>query len=228
MGMIYYLEDDKNIRDLVVYTLNKSGFPTVGFQEGGELFSALEDETAELILLDIMLPGEDGLSILKRLRESSRTKDIPVIMITAKGTEYDKVVGLDLGADDYITKPFGIMELTARVNARLRRSGKQEEAGGLEAGKLKVSREKHMAWVDGKPVILTHKEFDLLIFLLENKGLVFNRERLLEAIWGYDYLGGTRTVDVHIQTLRQKLAECGAYIQTIRGVGYKVGDIDND
>lgn len=226
--IIYYLEDDKNIRDLVVYTLNKSNFEAKGFQNSREFFHALEHNLPHLILLDIMLPGEDGLSVLEKLRKNAKTANLPVIMVTAKGTEYDKVIGLDLGADDYIAKPFGMMELVARINARLRRTGGANGTADITVGALKVSPQKYMVWVEDSPIALTHKEFELLHFLLSNKDIAFSRDRLLESVWGYDYMGGTRTVDVHIQTLRQKLGICASYIETVRGVGYRFGGASND
>ena len=181
----------------------------------------------ELILLDIMLPGEDGISILKRLKADQRTADIPVIMATAKGNEYDKVIGLDLGADDYLAKPFGMMELIARVKALLRRtkeSGKNDNVNTLNIGCLSVIPSKYSVKVGGEKVVLTLKEFDLLCLLLQNKGTVFTRDKLLNKIWGYDFDGESRTVDVHVRTLRQKLGEAGKYIETVRGIGYKIGD----
>ncbi|MGI6176105.1 MAG: response regulator transcription factor [Christensenellales bacterium] len=226
--MIYYLEDDKNIRDLVIYTLNKSNLDARGFQNSEEFFAALDQALPQLVLLDIMLPGEDGLSILKKLRSNTKTADLPIIMVTSKGTEYDKVMGLDMGADDYLPKPFGMMELVARINARLRRVPDTKDSADISAGALRVNPRQYMVWVNDVPVTLTHKEFELLYFLLDNKGIVFSRDSLLEAVWGYDYLGGTRTVDVHIQTLRQKLGECGRYIETVRSVGYRFGGPAND
>lgn len=221
--MIYCVEDDSNIRDLVVYTLESTGIKACGFEDGKAFVEALAFETPELVLLDIMLPGEDGLTILKKLKSSSRTKDIPVIMVTAKGSEYDKVVGLDSGADDYITKPFGMMELVSRVKAVLRRSSRNEKKDEIIVGQLKIYPNKHKVKSCGNEVTLTNKEFKLLCLLVESKGNVLNRDQLLTNIWGYDFDGETRTVDVHIRSLRQKLGECGKLIETVRGIGYRIG-----
>lgn len=221
--MIYCVEDERNIRELIVYTLESSGYEAEGFKDAKSFYAALEAEMPELILLDIMLPGEDGLSILGKLRQNKATKDIPVMMVTARGSEYDKILGLDGGADDYITKPFGMMEFLARVRAILRRS--QKTSGGqemYEAGDLTLYVDKHQVFVCGKEVELTLKEFELLKFLLENKGIVMTRDKLLTGVWGYDFDGETRTVDVHVRTLRQKLGACGELIETVRGVGYKI------
>jgi two-component system, OmpR family, alkaline phosphatase synthesis response regulator PhoP len=222
--MIYYVEDDANIRELVVYTLNQTGLAAKGFSSAQAFFAGSAEEKPSLILLDIMLPGEDGLSILKRIRASAATTSIPVMMITARTTEYDKVSGLDLGADDYITKPFGMAELVARVKALLRRSGMKTSAERLQHDELTVDIGKHTVTVSGQNVILTYKEFSLLACLMENAGRAFTREQLLETVWGYDYEGGTRTVDVHVQTLRTKLGESGRFIETVRGVGYRFGE----
>ena len=221
--MIYYVEDDAGIRELVVYTLNQSGLQAKGFGDGQELWTACESKKPDLILLDIMLPHQDGLSILKNLKSSASFGDIPVIMVTARGTEYDKVLGLDSGADDYISKPFGMMELVARVKARLRDSSKGKNSKVLVKGKLTLDILKHEVKVDGTPVALTLKEFSLLELLMKNPGVVFTREQLLERNWDYSYDGGTRTIDVHVQTLRSKLGDCASMIQTVRGVGYKLG-----
>jgi two-component system alkaline phosphatase synthesis response regulator PhoP len=223
--MIYYVEDDDNIRELVVYTLTKMNLPARGFSDGAAFDAAAALEMPDLVLLDIMLPNEDGMSILKRLRADKKTRDIPVIMVTAKGAEFDKVMGLDSGADDYITKPFGMAELAARVRARLRRVNQTAEAGRHvhEFGRLKLDDVAHSVTVDGENVVLTLKEYELLHFLMENRGAVYSREALLEHIWDYGYTGGTRTVDVHIQTLRSKLGPCGEMIETVRGVGYRFG-----
>lgn len=222
--MIFCVEDEANIRELVVYTLETTGFEARGFEEGTSFFEALAEELPELILLDIMLPGEDGMEILKKLKASARTKDIPVIMVTAKGAEYDKVMGLDGGADDYVTKPFGMMELVSRIRAVLRRTSKKDEDDSYEIGKIRMNRKKHEVTVDGEPVALTLKEYELLRKLLENRNIVLTRDKLLEEIWGYDFDGETRTVDVHVRTLRQKLGEAGDCIETVRGVGYRIGD----
>lgn len=222
--MIYCVEDDDNIRELVIYTLETTGLKAKGFAEGASFMEALALDTPELILLDIMLPGEDGLELLKKLKGSSKTKDIPVIMVTAKGTEYDKVIGLDSGADDYVTKPFGMMELVSRIKAVLRRSGQTPEKADLELHGVKINVKKHEVTVDGEPITLTLKEFELLERLMRNHNIVLTRDQLLEDIWGYDFDGETRTVDVHVRTLRQKLGKKGAMIETVRGVGYRIGE----
>lgn len=221
--MIYFLEDDNSIRELVVYTLNSTGFEATGFAKPAEFWAALEKETPSLALLDIMLPEEDGLSILKKLRANPATKKLPVMMLTAKDSEYDKVLGLDSGADDYVPKPFGMMELMARIKALLRRAAPQEpQEKDYTVGQLYVSPSRHLVKVDGQEVSLTLKEFELLCFLLENDGMVLTRDKILARIWGYDFDGETRTVDVHVRTLRQKLGACGSLIETVRGVGYKI------
>lgn len=221
--MIFCVEDDAGIRDLMIYTLNASGFRAVGFENARELYAALADDTPELIMLDIMLPGEDGISILKRLKADARTADIPVIMATAKGNEYDKVIGLDLGADDYLAKPFGMMEMASRVRAVLRRSGRAAEKPQLiRVGSLEMNLNEHSVTADGIRVQLTLKEFELLHTFMTNPGRAFTRERLLSSVWCEDFMGETRTVDVHVGTLRQKLGGCGKYIRTVRGVGYKL------
>ena len=221
--MIFCVEDDDNIRELVIYTLETTGLEARGFADGTACMEALAFDTPELVLLDIMLPGEDGLEILKKLKNSSKTKDIPVIMVTAKGSEYDKVVGLDSGADDYVTKPFGMMELISRIKAVLRRSGKQQDKTKLSVGGISLDTKKHEVKVDGEQVVLTLKEFELLEKLMRNQGIVLTRDQLLTEIWGYDFDGETRTVDVHIRTLRQKLGEQGSLVKTVRGVGYRIG-----
>ena len=221
--MIYCVEDDDNIRELVIYTLETTGLKARGFADGSAFMEALAFDTPELILLDIMLPGDDGLELLKKLKSSQKTKNIPVIMVTAKGSEYDKVVGLDSGADDYVTKPFGMMELVSRIKAVLRRTGKVEDRMDMETTGVHVDVKKHEVTVDGKEISLTLKEFELLEKLMRNQGIVLTRDQLLTEIWGYDFDGETRTVDVHIRTLRQKLGEKGEIIQTVRGVGYRVG-----
>ncbi|MBP7177139.1 MAG: response regulator transcription factor [Thermoclostridium sp.] len=221
--MIYYVEDDDNIRDLVVYTLNHSGFEAQGLRNADEFYAACKKKGPELVLLDIMLPGNDGLSILRRLKADSKTFALPVIMVTAKDTEYDKVVGLDLGADDYVVKPFGVMELIARVRALQRRTAAYTSPDILTCRELSIDKVKHTAMVAGEKMELTLKEYELLSFLLENRGVVFTRERLLEVIWDYSYEGGTRTVDVHITTLRQKLGSYSNMIETVRGIGYRFG-----
>lgn len=221
--MIYCVEDDDNIRELVIYTLETTGLKAKGFADGTAFMEALAFDTPELILLDIMLPGDDGLVLLKKLKASSKTKDIPVIMVTAKGSEYDKVIGLDSGADDYVTKPFGMMELVSRIKAVLRRTGKTPTQNDMDVAGVHINVKKHEVTVSGKEVILTLKEFELLEKLMRNQGIVLTRDQLLTEIWGYDFDGETRTVDVHIRTLRQKLGNKGEIIQTVRGVGYRIG-----
>ena len=220
--MIYCVEDDDSIRELMLYALRASGFEAEGFANGPGLFEALERGIPELILLDIMLPGMDGMEILRRLRAASATARVPVIMASAKGTEYDKVMGLDQGADDYLAKPFGMMEMVSRIRAVLRRTSGAREKPRLTMGRLEMDPESHTVRVDGRRVELTLKEFELLRLFLEHPGRVFTRDQLLERIWSTDYLGETRTVDVHIGTLRTKLGACGEYIRTVRGVGYRL------
>ena len=223
MATIYILEDDLNIQEIEAYALKNSGYQTEGFDNARDFFKKVSERVPSLLLLDIMLPGEDGLEILKKLKNSSKTKDIPVIMVTAKGSEYDKVVGLDSGADDYVTKPFGMMELISRIKAVLRRSGKQQDKTKLTVGEISLDTKKHEVKVDGENVVLTLKEFELLEKLMRNQGIVLTRDQLLTEIWGYDFDGETRTVDVHIRTLRQKLGEQGSLVKTVRGVGYRIG-----
>ena len=220
--MIYCVEDDLSIRELMLYTLRASGFEAIGFEDGDKLFSALAWNRPQLILLDIMLPGSDGIAILKSLRENPATARIPVIMASAKGTEYDKVLALDLGADDYLAKPFGMMEMVSRIRAVLRRSAPDSRNTSLQLGRLAMDTEAHVVTADGARVALTLKEFELLKLFLSSVGRVFSREQLLEKIWGTDYIGESRTVDVHIGTLRTKLGSCGDYIRTVRGVGYRL------
>mgnify|MGYP001107205904 FL=1 len=219
--MIFCVEDDDAIRELMMYTLQSAGFEARGFTGGDGFFEALQEKKPELVMLDIMLPGEDGISILKRLRAQTETSDIPVIMATAKGTEYDRVIGLDLGADDYLSKPFGMMEMLARIRAVLRRSDRGKTPALLRAGELELNTETYVVSVKGERVQLTLKEYKLLHTFMENTGRVYTRDQLLEMVWGADYIGETRTVDVHIGTLRMKLGECGDYIETVRGVGYR-------
>ena len=221
--MIFCVEDDKEILGLMLYALNTAGYEAEGFADGAGLWAALEQKKPRLIMLDIMLPGEDGISILKKLRDRGDTGDIPVIMATAKGTEYDKVMGLDLGADDYLAKPFGMMEMISRVRAVLRRTAPNETQRQLRAGELVMDRARHTVQVAGTEVRLTLKEYELLQLLLESPSRVFSREQLLSAVWGANFLGETRTVDVHIGTLRTKLGSAGALIETVRGVGYRLG-----
>lgn len=222
---IYCIEDDESIRELIVYALNTSGYEGVGFENGEDFFQELDKSLPDLVLLDIMLPGDDGLTILKKLKKSSITEDIPVIMLTAKSTEYDVVKGLDLGADDYISKPFGIMELISRVRAVLRRLGPTEPETVLSMDNLVLDYEKRIVTLDDEVVKLTYKEFELLYYLMRNKNIVLTREMIMNEVWGFDFEGETRTVDVHIGTLRQKLGDAGKLIQTIRNVGYKMGDL---
>ena len=222
--MIFCVEDDSNIRELVVYTLESTGFQACGFEDGQEFLKARALETPELILMDIMLPGEDGISLLKKLKSSAKTREIPVIMVTAKGAEYDKVKGLDLGADDYVTKPFGMMELISRIKAVLRRSKKSgnEPQDIISLGEIEMDTKKHEVTSTGEVVSLTLKEYELLKRLMKNPNIVMTRDSLLEDIWGYDFDGETRTVDVHVRTLRQKLGVGGERIETVRGVGYRM------
>ncbi len=220
--MIYLLEDDESIRRFVLYALNNTGFEAVGFELAAEFWRAVEEQTPELVLLDIMLPDEDGLSVLRRLRGQESTARIPVIMLTARSTEYDKVVGLDSGADDYVTKPFGTMELVSRIRALLRRSRLAEETGIYRCGALQLDTAAHQVRVEGQEVVLTYKEYELLRLFCSRPGRAFNRDELLQRIWGYDYDGENRTVDVHIKTLRTKLGAVGSLIETVRGVGYRL------
>ena len=222
--MIYLVEDDNAIRELVTYTLNSTGLQTRGFPDPVEFWAAMKAEMPSLIMLDIMLPGEDGLQILKKLRADPRTEAIPVMMLTAKGTEYDKVLGLDAGADDYVPKPFGMMELLARVRALLRRASPRDLSGEYVIGPLQLSIRSHSVRVESREVSLTLKEYELLRTLVENRGTVLTRDRLLTDIWGYSFDGESRTVDVHIRTLRQKLGVAADLVETIRGVGYRMGD----
>ncbi len=221
--MILCVEDDQAIRELMLYALRGAGYEAKGCTDSAALFATLETETPELILLDIMLPGEDGLSILNRLRTNPVMAEIPVIMATAKGTEYDKVTGLDLGADDYLSKPFGMMEMISRIKAVLRRTQPKTIPLVLRLKDLEVDREAHTVLAAGEQVELTLKEFQLLCTFLEHPGRVFSRDQLLAAVWGGGYTGETRTVDVHIATLRTKLKHCGGYVETVRGVGYRMG-----
>ena len=221
--MIYLLEDDAAIRKLIVYTLNSGGMEAEGFSAPSLFYEALEKETPELILLDIMLPEEDGLSVLARLRSTPATQNVPVLILTAKSSEFDKVIGLDSGADDYMTKPFGMMELLSRVRALLRRAKVHtKEDDLLHVGSLTVSPSHHTVEVEGAPVILSLKEFKLLCLLLEKNGAVATRDEILTSIWGYSFDGESRTVDVHIRNLRQKLGKAGERIETVKGIGYKI------
>ena len=222
--MIYFIEDDKSINEAIFYTLKSSGFEVMGFEKPSDFWQAVKENIPKLIILDIMLPEEDGLHILRKLRDTSATKDIPIIMLTAKTSEYDKVIGLDSGADDYMTKPFSMLELVSRIKALLRRTNKTESKKELRVGNLVVNPEKHLITAKGENVTLTYKEYQLLLLFMETKGVVFSRDTLLNRIWGYDFDGENRTVDVHIRTLRTKLGECGNLIETVRGFGYKIGE----
>lgn len=220
--MIFCVEDDSGIRDLMIYTLNAAGMEAKGLTDGKELYDALQEKLPDLIMLDIMLPGEDGISILKTLRANPATADIPVIMATAKGTEYDRVIGLDLGADDYLSKPFGMMEMVARVKTVLRRTTSKAETQTVKIGQLEMKKNEHTVSSCGERITLTLKEYELLEMFMEHPGQVFTRDQLLGSVWGADFIGETRTVDVHIGTLRTKLGACGDYIETVRGVGYRM------
>ena len=219
--MIYCVEDDAAIRDIEVYALRSTGFEAEGCESGAALFAALKKAPAELVILDVMLPGEDGLEILKKLRLGAATRNLPVIMATARGEEYDKITGLDSGADDYLVKPFGMMEMISRVRAVLRRARPERGRGALSLGGVTIDPESRRVTANGQEAALTLKEFELLYTLMSSPGVVFTRDRLLSEIWGTDYDGETRTVDVHVRTLRQKLGEAGSVICTVRGVGYR-------
>ena len=221
MVKVYIVEDDENIREIVIYALNSAGFSAAGFETGREFFKAIETELPALALLDIMLPEDDGLAILKRLRNTQRTSKLPIIMLTAKDSEYDKIKGLDMGADDYVSKPFGVMELISRINAVLRRS-KVEQITIMGAAGLELDHARREVRVEGELVKLTFKEYELLYYLLLNRGLVMSREKIMASVWGYDFEGESRTVDMHIKTLRQKLGVAGSLIKTVRNVGYKL------
>lgn len=220
--MIYVVEDDQSIRNIEVYTLTKTGYNAMGFYSGKEFFRAMEKEKPDIILLDIMLPDMDGVEILKKIKGDVDTYRIPVIMVTAKGQEYDKVQSLDLGADDYLVKPFGMMEMVSRIKAVLRRVAPYEVQHILRVGKLEVNTDERTAFVDGERIQLTYKEYELLVLFLKNLGRAFTREQLFSAVWGDDYVGESRTVDVHIQTLRGKLGSCAGMIETVRNVGYRL------
>lgn len=222
MQIIYIVEDDTNIREIERYALKNSGYEVEEFERGADFFKRLETRMPELVILDIMLPDQDGMDILLKLRSDKRTEKLPVIMVTAKTTELDKVKGLDGGADDYITKPFGVMELISRVKALLRRVSKVSVESQLRYGDILVDNDKHSVTVCGNPCELTYKEFELLKYLILNKGMVLSRDKLMSQVWGFDFEGETRTVDAHVKTLRQKLGAAGACIKTIRNVGYMV------
>ena len=220
--MIWCVDDDNTIRDIEVYTLTQTGFEAKGFVDGISMLEALKTEKPELIVLDIMLPGKDGVEILKEIRSNPETRKIPVIMATAKGTEMDKIQGLDTGADDYLVKPFGVMEMVSRIKAVLRRCEPDEKEEVLSIGEITLSDKEHLVIVNGEKVVLTFKEFEILKLFMSNPGIVFSRDKLLSKVWGIDYLGESRTVDMHIKTLRQKLGDAGALIETVIGVGYKM------
>ena len=220
--MIWCVDDDNTIRDIEVYTLTQTGFEAKGFADGVSMLEALKTEKPELIVLDIMLPGKDGVEILKEIRSNPETRKIPVIMATAKGTEMDKIQGLDTGADDYLVKPFGVMEMVSRIKAVLRRCEPDEKEEVLSIGEITLSDKEHLVTVNGEKVVLTFKEFEILKLFMSNPGIVFSRDKLLSEVWGIDYLGESRTVDMHIKTLRQKLGDAGALIETVIGVGYKM------
>lgn len=219
--MIYLLEDDRNIRDFTVYAIQTAGYEIRGFELPSQFRAAVSEAVPDVALLDIMLPEEDGLSVLRWLRSTPATAHLPIMMLTAKSTEYDKVLGLDSGADDYLVKPFGVMELLSRIRALLRRSEKHDSETELRGGGIYLNSNRHLVTVNGDPVGLTCKEFDLLSLLMRNQGIVLNRERILQTVWGYDYAGESRTVDVHIRTLRAKLGAAGDAVETVRGVGYR-------
>ncbi|WP_099204481.1 response regulator transcription factor [Scatolibacter rhodanostii] len=222
--MIYLVEDESNIRELVIYTLQNTGFSATGFSSSEEFWPALSKKMPELVLLDIMLPGEDdGLTILKKLRSDPKTEHLPVIMLTAKSTEYDKVLGLDCGADDYLTKPFGMMELVARIKRLLHRITPTKTSETYLCANLSMNLPQHHVEVDGEEVTLTLKEFELLAYLFKNQGIALTRDQILSAVWGYEFNGETRTVDVHIRSLRGKLLSAADLIETVRGVGYRIG-----
>ena len=223
MDLIYLLEDDDSIRKLVIYALNSQGYEAKGFERPAEFWKAMGQAQPDLVLLDIMLPEEDGLTILQKLRAAAGTRKLPVIMLTAKNTEYDRVVGLDSGADDFISKPFGMMELVARVRAVLRRTESREENSDYQLGELFVSPKRHVVKVDGEEVSLTNKEFELLCLLLEHQGMAMTRDAIMDGVWGQEFSRENRTLDVHVRTLRTKLGPAGHYIETVRGVGYKMG-----
>ena len=220
--MIWCVDDDNTIRDIEVYTLTQTGFEAKGFADGISMLEALKTEKPELIVLDIMLPGKDGVEVLKKIRSNPETRKIPVIMATAKGTEMDKIQGLDTGADDYLVKPFGVMEMVSRIKAVLRRCEPDEKEEVLSIGEITLSDKEHLVTVNGEKVVLTFKEFEILKLFMSNPGIVFSRDKLLSEVWGIDYLGESRTVDMHIKTLRQKLGDVGSRIETVIGVGYKM------
>jgi len=220
--MIWCVEDDASIRDIEVYAFSSVGFEARGFEDGDSFWEALQSEKPELVVLDVMLPGKDGVTLLKMMKQAEEFRDIPVIMATAKGTEYDKIQSLDLGADDYLVKPFGIMEMVSRVKAVLRRCRPAKESKSFKLDGLVLNPEEHTVTVDGRRVTLTYKEYELLHLFLSQPGIAFTREQLLSSVWNTEYMGETRTVDMHIRTLRQKLGSYGALIETVRNVGYRL------
>ena len=222
--MIWCVEDDASIRDIEVYALSSAGFEARGFEDGSSFYAAItgEEEKPQLIVLDVMLPGIDGIELLRRIRANAALKQIPIVMATAKGSEYDKIQGLDLGADYYLTKPFGIMELISCVKAVLRRCGAEDEKSTLNACGISMNTLEHTVSADGERITLTYKEYELLKLFLSHMGTAFTREQLMERVWGTDYMGETRTIDMHIRTLRQKLGKCGESIKTVRNVGYRM------
>ena len=225
MKKIYIVEDDEDIREIVLYALNSTGFQAHGFESSSDIFTALDSQAdpPALIILDIMLTGDDGITILKKLRNNQKTKKTPIIMLTAKGSEYDKVKGLDLGADDYIVKPFGVMELISRINAVMRRTEEApEQYEQMQHGDIIIDNTRRIVHVDAEPIKLTFKEYELLHYLMTNKEIALSRDKILQTVWGYDYEGESRTLDMHIRTLRQKLGKAGQQIKTIRNVGYKL------
>ncbi len=220
--MIWCVDDDSTIREIEVYTLEQTGFEARGFSDGISMLEALKNKKPKLIILDIMMPEMDGLEVLKKLRSEEAYKDIPVIMATAKGTEMDKISGLNSGADDYLVKPFGVMEMVARVNAVLRRAVKEKVSSDITVGNITLKEAEHKVFVDGEKVELTHKEFEILKLFIKHPNMVFSRDKLMSEIWGFDYIGETRTVDMHIKTLRHKLGNAGGQIKTVIGVGYRL------
>ena len=220
--MIWCVEDDSSIRDIEVYALSSTGFEAMGFEDGDSFWNALQETTPELVILDVMLPGKDGVALLKMMKEHDQFRDIPVIMATAKGTEYDKIQSLDLGADDYLVKPFGIMEMVSRVKAVLRRCNPVKQTNLLKISGLVLNPDEHTVEIDGERAILTYKEYELLHLFLSQPGIAFTREQLLASVWNTEYMGETRTVDMHIRTLRQKLGNYGHIIETVRNVGYRL------
>ena len=220
--MIWCVEDDSSIRDIEVYALTSTGFEAKGFEDGDSFWNALQTEKPELVVLDVMLPGKDGVTLLKMMKASEELREIPVIMATAKGTEYDKIQSLDLGADDYLVKPFGIMEMVSRVKAVLRRCRRTQESHRLGVDGLVLNPDEHTVMVDGERITLTYKEYELLHLFLSQPGFAFTREQLLASVWNTEYMGETRTVDMHIRTLRQKLGSYGSLIETVRNVGYRL------